>query len=314
MTAKSLRQLFDAMHHGKHVFGDFLNLPMEGQYEQVGWRDRTIYKPSKTLIALHSFLNNFVFDYLSTNTDVSFAYRKGKTIRDALEIHAQSRTFYQTDIRKFFDSIGAEMVRSAIERATPPVSDLSNYLGRIVELCTIDGRLPIGFSTSPNLSNACLKDFDDRLAAQCAEQGWLYSRYADDIVISTPTSSGLDGAQDRIQAALHGTLGPAFQLNQHKSRLLRVGRKVKILGMVILPNGRITIDREVRQVIETQMHFYTNDRERLKEIYGGDIETGLQRLSGYVSYLHSADALYLDKLRRKFGNTLVDSFLHRSAQ
>jgi RNA-directed DNA polymerase len=46
----------------------------------------------------------------------------------------------------------------------------------------------------------------------------------------------------------------------------------------------------------------------------GDGDEGLQRLSGYISYVHSADPAYLDKLRRKFGSTVIDSFLHKSAQ
>jgi RNA-directed DNA polymerase len=32
-----------------------------------------------------------------------------------------------------------------------------------------------------------------------------------------------------------------------------------------------------------------------------------------VNYINAADQMYLEKLRRKFGSTVVDSFLHRSA-
>jgi ABC-type uncharacterized transport system fused permease/ATPase subunit len=43
------------------------------------------------------------------------------------------------------------------------------------------------------------------------------------------------------------------------------------------------------------------------------MEEGLQRLSGFVSYAYAADPSYLEKLRAKFGTTVIDSFLHKSA-
>ena len=51
-----------------------------------------------------------------------------------------------------------------------------------------------------------------------------------------------------------------------------------------------------------------------EEEQGEGMEEGLQRLSGLISYAHAADPAYLERLRTKFGNTVIDSFLHRSAK
>jgi RNA-directed DNA polymerase len=314
MKTKPLRQLFDAMHHHKYSFEDFLGITVSEHYQPVGWRNRVIYKPSKTLKAMHSFLNSFIFEYLSTNERVSFAYRRGTTLRDAVAPHANSRAFYQTDLEKFFDSITESMIRPTVAMATTPADDLQDYLDRVVALTTVDGKLPIGFSTSPLLSNACLRHFDDQLEHECISRSWIYSRYADDIVISAQSLDGLKGVEDAVKGSVLEKLGQGFRINQAKSRVTTVGRKVKILGLVILPSGRITIDKEIREKVESQLHFYVSDRGRLAKIYEGEIEEGLERLSGYVSYIHSADPMYLNKLRRKFGGTVIDIFLHRSAQ
>lgn len=314
MKTKPLSLLFDAMHHQKYSFEDFLSLAVSEHHQPVGWRNRVIYKPSKTLKAMHSFLNSFVFEYLAINERVSFAYRKGTTLRDAIAPHAHSRAFYQTDLEKFFDSITESMVRDAVANALTPAEDLHHHLDRIVALTTIDRRLPIGFSTSPLLSNACLKHFDDQLEQECISRSWIYSRYADDIVISAQSLDDIKGVEEIVKLSILEKLGQGFRINQAKSRVTTVGRKVKILGLVILPSGRITIDKDIREKVETQLHFYVTDRTRLARIYGGEVEGGLQRLAGYVSYIHSADPLYLSKLRRKFGGTVIDSFLHRSAQ
>ena len=318
MTPRPLHQLFDAMYHGKYRFEEFLELKPEEHYSPVRWNRRTIYKPSKKLKEFHSFLNGFLLEHLSVNQSVSFAYRKGATLLQAVVPHSHSRAFYQTDLERFFDSITSDLVRSALESAVTPVSDLTEHIDHILGLLTINGKLPIGYSTSPILSNACLLGFDERLASISKERQWIYTRYADDIIISADDRQTIEGASEVIESCLAAELGDGFTLNPSKSKLTTIGRKVKLLGLVILPNGAIAIDRDVRNKIESWLHFYVSDRSRLAKIFeeerGEGMEEGLQRLSGLVSYAYAADPSYLEKLRAKFGTTVIDSFLHRSAQ
>lgn len=312
-TSRSLEYLFEMMHHGRYSFDQFLNLPVDKHFHRVHWRSRTIYKPSKSLRALHTFLNIFVLGYLPVNERVCFSYRKGSTLSEAVAVHAGSRAFFQTDLAKFFDSITSQMVRDALASAATPAGDLKDHIARIAQLTTIDDKLAIGFSTSPLLSNSCLIAFDDEFERVCRERELKLSRYADDIVVSGRRPSDLANMEELISTLLHDTVGPTLKINSQKSRTVRVGRKVKILGLNILPSGRVTVDREMREKVEVQLHFYLTDRVRLAEILG-DTEEGLRKLSGYISHIHSADPLYLEKLRRKFGTTVIDAFLHRSVQ
>jgi RNA-directed DNA polymerase len=318
MTPRPLHQLFDAMYHEKYRFEEFLALKPEEHYSPVRWKSRTIYKPSPRLKEFHHFLNGFLLEYLPVDHSVSFAYRKGATLLQAVAPHAYSRAFYQTDLERFFDSITSNLIRAVLSRAATPVSDLAEYIDHILGLLTINGKLPIGYSTSPILSNACLLGFDKRLAALSNECNWIYTRYADDIIISADDRLAIEGASQVIEDCLAAELGDGFTLNQSKSKLTTVGRKVKILGLVVLPTGTIVIDRDVRNRIESWLHFYVRDRSRLAKIFeeerGEGMEEGLQRLSGLISYAYAADPAYLEKLRAKFGSTVIDSFLHRSAQ
>ena len=210
------------------------------------------------------------------------------------------------------------MVRSALKGAVTPVSDLADHIDHVVDLLTIEGKLPIGYSTSPVLSNACLLRFDGRLAAISGKRQWVYTRYADDIIVSAGSRQAIEDARDVIEGCLEAELGAGFRLNAGKSKLTTIGRKVTLLGLVILPTGAVTIDRDVRNRIESWLHFYVKDRSRLAKIFeeerGEGMEDGLQRLSGLVSYAYAADPPYMEKLRAKFGTTVIDSFLHRSAQ
>ncbi|EKT4105621.1 reverse transcriptase domain-containing protein [Stenotrophomonas maltophilia] len=318
MTPQPLHKLFDAMYHGKYRFDEFLALSPGENYSPVSWKSRTIYKPSKILKDFHAFLNGFVLEHLPVDTSVSFAYRKGATLVQAVEPHANSRAFFQTDLERFFDSITTPLVRKVLMESATPVADLPDHLEHILGLLTIDGKLPIGYSTSPIVSNACLLPFDRRMVQISQDRGWIYTRYADDIMLSTQERANLSDAEAVIEDCLASELGDEFNLNPAKSKLTTVGRKVKLLGLVILPTGAIAIDRDVRNRIEAWIHFYLSDRARLlrifEETYSQGMEEGLERLSGLISYAHAADPAYLEKLRSKFGTTVIDSLLHRSAQ
>jgi len=318
MNPRPLRQLFDAMYHEKYRFEEFLALKPEEHYSSVRWNRRTIYKPSPTLKEFHHFLSGFLLDYLPVDQSVSYAYRKGATLLQAVAPHAHSRAFFQTDLERFFDSITSDLIRSVLNRAATPVSDLPEHIEHILGLLTINDKLPIGYSTSPILSNACLYGFDKRLAAISNERRWIYTRYADDIIISAKDRLAIGDASHVIESCLNVELGDGFILNQSKSKLTTIGRKVKLLGLVILPTGAIAIDRDVKKKMESWLYFYVKDRSRLAKIFQEErnegMEEGLQRLSGFISYVYAADPAYLEKLRTKFGNTVIDSFLHRSAQ
>lgn len=318
MIPQPLFKLFDAMFHGKYKFGEFLTLHPQDNYTPVPWKHRTIYKPSSTLKDFHVFLSRVVLDHLPVDTSVSFAYRRGAAIIQAVEPHAKSRSFFQTDLERFFDSITTPLIRKVLAENQTPVTDLQDHLEHILNLLTVEGKLPIGFSTSPILSNACLLSFDQRLAQISETRGWIYTRYADDIMLSTDDRAKLSDADTVIEDCLSAEIGDDFRLNPAKSKLTTIGRKVKHLGLVILPSGDVAIDRDVRNRIESWIHFYLRDRAKLLKIFeetpNQGMEEGLERLSGLVSYAHSADPAYLEKLRSKFGTTVIDSLLHRSAQ
>jgi RNA-directed DNA polymerase len=312
MTPKPLQYLFNSMHHGKHSFDDFLAFDVPGNVEKITWPSRTIYRPSKKLKVFQSFLNSVLFDHLPVNVSVSFAYRKGSSLRQAIEVHAKSRVFYQTDFSKFFQSIDSDLIRKSVLSSQTPIEDITEHLDHIVSLTTVQKRLAIGFVTSPAISNICLKSFDDCLEAWCRSCALIYSRYADDIIISTLRDEDLNHLDIVVSRFASEQINPHITLNSTKRKLTKIGRRVQIMGFDILPTGRVTIGRKIRHKVEYLIHFLVSNRTLFEKIYEGDLEKGLLQLGGFVSHIHSADPLYLSKLRRKFGTTIVDALLHRS--
>ena len=316
MQPKPLQVIFNAMHHGKYEFEDFLHADITSSYTQIRVGHRTVYRLDKKLKAYLVFLNTFVFEYLAVNKRVVYSYRKGVNPHEVAIPHAHSRAFLQIDIEDFFGSIDRTLAQSTIlsQKDIVPISDMDFYIQRILDLTTVDDTLPVGFPTSPTISNVCLTPFDNDLETHCHGSGLVYTRYADDIVISGQNRESLHSVESKLNELLENHFHGNLRLNCAKRKLTAVGRKTRILGMVILPNGRVTIDMELKKRVEVLLHFYVRSREKFLDMSDGDLEAGIEKLSGYINYINSADKPYLQKLKRKFGSTVIDSFLHRSAQ
>ena len=184
---KTLEQLFHTTFHSKQSFSDFLELDTWSECSVLKGLDREIIQPSEKLKSFHRFLNSFVFSYSDICEDVVFSYRKGKNILNAVTPHTESRYFLQTDLKDFFQSLNSEDVACILNRKIKscPVSDIKTYIPRIIDLTTLENRLPVGFSTSPPISNSCLFEFDKQLSIFSLSRDIIYTRYSDDLILSS---------------------------------------------------------------------------------------------------------------------------------
>lgn len=316
MKKKPIELLFNAMYHEKYSFNDFIQGDMSSDYSEIKIKERVVYKPSKKLKAYHTFLNLFLFEYLDVNKQVVFSYRKGVSAYDAVSKHAQSKHFFQTDISSFFASIDSALIKKTLLGSydSSPIADIDKYLDRVISLVAVDDVLPMGFSTSPSISNACLFMFDNILEEYCLKRNLVYSRYSDDIIISSENKSDVTDIELKVDEFLKNCFAGKLSLNLGKSKFTHVGRKIKILGMVILPTGKVTIDMKFKSNIEVLLHFYIRDKAKFLDKVDGDMAGGMERITGYLNYVNAVDKSYLDKIRKKFGATTVDSFLHKLAK
>ena len=103
----------------------------------------------------------------------------GSTFKNA-QMHLGAPLLLTADIRDFFPSINSDRIVRALVSAglQPTGAEL------IAALVTVRGSLPLGFSSSPMLSNFICLGLDARLAELARKTGATYSRYADDLAFS----------------------------------------------------------------------------------------------------------------------------------
>lgn len=314
MKKRSLKDLLDAMYQGKFEFPELDTGDISTLYETKNYNDRELHIPNKKLKTFHSFLNLFLLEYLQTNKEIVFSYRKGVNAVDAVSKHAYSKYFFQTDITNFFNSIDADLVTSTIINSADrcPISDIDNHITNIVKTMTVNGSVPVGFSTSPPLSNACLFNFDNKLQKYCLDNSLTFSRYSDDIIISSLDKTPLLEAERYVAQCLSKHTDNKLSINTTKSKHTQTGNKIKLLGMVILPNGKVSIDIKFKKDTEVKLHYYLTNKEKFTAITGPDFDNAIEKISGQLNYFNTVDQDYLDKLRKKYGATIVDMFLHKS--
>ncbi|EGR1444982.1 TPA: reverse transcriptase domain-containing protein [Vibrio cholerae] len=324
---RTLEEVFKSIFHDKLKFEEFLKLDVKNEYQVFDIKGRKVYSPSKKLKKIHRFINGSIFEYADYNKNVVYSYLKGVSVRDAIEKHAKNNYFYRTDIKDFFGSITGENVIRSLENqlGNVPISDISNYVNHIFNLVVVNGRLPAGFSTSPILSNICLFSFDKELEVTCQRDDMVYTRYSDDMIISSINEIDEEKITGLIQSLLFRFVGDNVFLNDKKTKIHKKGTQGTLLGFNILPNGEVTIPSRDKKEIEILLHFYLSNSDSFVNYVSKNIqpryansdnktlnEIGVSYLSGKLIGINAMDKKYLTKLRCKYGNTLIEMFLRKT--
>lgn len=108
---------------------------------------------------------------------------KNRSIVSNAGVHENQRWLGKVDIKNFYPSIHTGRI-IGLFKSSP--LNLPHELALILaKLCTYQNQLPQGAPPSPILSNLVARSIDSKLTALARKNRCYYSRYADDIFIST---------------------------------------------------------------------------------------------------------------------------------
>lgn len=311
MSKRTLEQAFNAVFHDKAAFVDFCAVDVSKEVETFSVSDRTVYKTSDKLKKYLRFVDSVILRFLAKDEDVVHSFTKGKNTLTTVQAHSGNNYFFLTDIKNFYPNIKTNDVLRLMKRDKHlvPIADIELYIDRLTSMMTFGGSIPIGFPTSPQLSNAFLFDFDCATKSHCKDNGLIYTRYADDIVISGKNFDDLSELKANVQMLLKKHASPNLLLKEEKTHITHLGNKVKILGLVILPNGKITLDTKYKNKLELLLHFYTTDQGKYKSFLEEEFNGNEKSLFGLLHYAKTVDPSYLEKLQRKYGVYALRNFM-----
>ena len=183
---------------------------------------------------LTSYLNNSyippacVFGYI----------KNGSIVKNAKE-HLNKKYVLKLDIENYFYSITTDHVFSIFQNLEAN-HDVSSILSK---LTTYQGVLFPGLNTSPVLSNIYCKNLDTQLVELSEKYNSTYTRYADDIVIS---SNRYLPDKETIQSIL---LTYGFKINEKKYKTMKAGKYQVVTGLTVFDKRIPRIPRNKKQQI-----------------------------------------------------------------
>ena len=320
---KNFQEIFDSYFHGKYTFEKFLTtIPCidisivskqfnNNQFYSYKKNNGKLTKEAKELKDYHKFIENIVIEYMQESDSV-YSYSKEKSIFDCINLHKNSKIYFKTDIKNFFQSIILELIRKMIIENIPniQITDIGKYIESILKLVTYSDVLPVGFTTSPKLSNKILFEFDIKIKEYCNQSNIIYSRYSDDLIFSSNYYTNLKDLKNIIEQILKSNYDNRFSLNDKKTKLLNKSKRILLLGMIITPNGHITVEKSLKKKIKQLLYLYKSNKEKYERFLNENFSGSEAKAYGKLNYIYEIDKDYIVYLRKKYGNYIIDEFLH----
>ncbi len=224
----------------------------------------------------------------------------GRTYRTNAQLHTQAKIVICEDIQSFFPSTNRELVRNIWLK----FFNFSEEVAAILcDLTTKDGELPQGASTSSYLANLAFWSYESELNAYLARKNITYSRYVDDITLSSKKHLSKE-EQSSLIAQIYGMLKQhGYKAKRRKHEIFSSGKRMLTTKLVV--NRKASLPHEERQKIRAAVHAL--ERTVQDGIRGTEVQTELNRVTsrvGQLGLLHPREAETLKLRVRKVRSKL----------
>lgn len=222
-------------------------------------RFRTICVPDPELMRVQRWINARILPCAEPNSAIT-AYAKGSSIYRAAEAHCRCKWMIKLDIVNFFESISEipvyrvfrglgyqplvsfELTRVCTRLGTNTLSrrrrrwncfSRQHFVIRAYVFHRM-GHLPQGAPTSPMLANLAVRDFDVKVSQIADRHGLVYTRYADDLTLSTDSKTfSRERVGPVIEEIYEAMVDAGLSPNTSKTHVLPPGARKVVLGLLV---------------------------------------------------------------------------------
>lgn len=160
------------------------------------------------------------------------AGRQGKSYLDNAQKHMSSSMILSEDITRFFDSIKKEYVEQLFKYFFCFPTDVAQTLAL---LCTFNGYLVQGSTLSGDIANLIFHEKEPKVVKLAESLGLKYSRYYDDIYVSSDASN-FDEHIGTLRTAIYGMFASAEvspNKSPQKSRVMRSSTRMDVHDVTV---------------------------------------------------------------------------------
>lgn len=173
----------------------------------------------------------------------------GCSPRTNASIHVNAKIAFAEDIANFFPSVRYDLIKKVWTGFMGFSDDVAEIL---TMLTTKDGGLPQGAVTSSFLANLVFWDYEPKLVEKLSVRGLRYSRYVDDICISSMQRLQVKD-QSRLVSDIYGMLlHHGFKPKRSKHEVFTAGKSMRTTKL--LNNKRAALPVEQRQNVRAAVY------------------------------------------------------------
>jgi len=254
--------------------------------------------------ALRELKTLFETHFFALYQTTAFAYIRGRSTIDAIKRHQrnESKWFLKLDFSNFFGSTTPKFVTDMLSLIFP-FSEIvkkphgKTELAKALSLCFLNNGLPQGTPISPFLTNVMMIPLDHKLSNNLRNfdnRRFVYTRYADDLLISCKIDFDKDKVQKLVLDALTEFNAP-FTVKPEKTRYGSSAGRNWNLGVMLNKDNQITIGHKRKKEFKAMLDNYIRNRRAWDK-------HDIQVLSGLISYYRMVEKEYISYVLKLYGD------------
>lgn len=204
---------------------------------------RNTYDAQGPLKRVHRKIKNQILDYVSYPAYLTGSI-KGRDYKVNAELHARARIVISEDISGFFPSTSADRVFNVWHNFFGFSETVAQCL---TQLTTRNGELPQGAITSSFLANLVFWQDEPILHARFSAQGLVYSRYVDDIAVSSESFLADEDKSEVVRQVYGMLLKHGYQPKRIKHDITSSSKRMAVTKLAV--NSKPGLDRTTRSRI-----------------------------------------------------------------
>lgn len=263
---------------------------------------RRIDAPKPELMnALRNLKTIFEEDFHALYHTSAFAYVKNRCTVDAVKRHQKnnSKWFGKLDLHDFFGSTTLDYVIKMFSMVFP-FSEIVKFpngeaeLRKALDLAFLNGGLPQGTPLSPLITNVMMIPVDYKIANAFRDfdkQRFIYTRYADDFIISSKVDFDVHRVEKLVVDTLH-EFGAPFTINESKTRYGSSAGRNWNLGVMLNKDNEITVGHKKKRQFQSMLYNYITDKRKGISWPREDVQT----MQGLHSYYRMVEPETIDAI------------------
>ena len=206
-------------------------------------------------------------------------------------IHCKKKFLLNFDLEKYFPSISQHRVYNLFRHELCCSPDVARLL---TKLCTVNGKVPQGASTSTDIANLVFRKTDYRLDGLASKHGLAKSRYVDDISFSGDIIS-----QSELTLIKSIIRDSGFKLNDEKEELKGRHERQIVTGL-LTKYKRPRVPRKKKRQWRKEKHIF--EKYESKTYSEKNMNKRIFQIDGRSNYLNSIENADLSQLKKQKRN------------